>query len=70
MATLGEASIKRRPGFGAAENEKLRWGHVQANFFGFAAVIDATKNGDTVREETCLQALDGFHDGIRAAQVD
>ena len=55
---------ERRAAFWAAEDEELGRGHVEADFFGFAAVVYTGEDLYVFGAEEGLEAVQGFRDGV------
>jgi hypothetical protein len=51
---------------GVSEDEELGWRHGEADFCGFAAMVDAGEDGDGFCAEDGFEAVEGFGDGVGA----
>jgi hypothetical protein len=63
----GSGNHDWRASLRVSEDEELSRGHKEANFIGFAAVIDAGENGNALCLEYGFEAVEGFGDRVRAA---
>jgi hypothetical protein len=55
---------------GVAEDEELGRRHVEADFLGFAGVIDAGEDGDAFGAEDLFEAVEGVGDGVGTGEGD
>ena len=60
----------RRAALGIAEDEQMRGRHREADFGGFAAVVDTCKNGDVLRMKNSFKAVESLRDRVRTGMRD
>lgn len=55
---------------GISEDEELGWRHDEADFRGFAAVVDAGEDGDALCAEDGFESVEGFGNSVGAEMGD